>query len=223
MRAPDEALLTHGETGPEGNPEDSGRGTGAATGAALLVARWRRLPRRPRQALAAIASLLAAAALAVVIFFLVSAEVRIVNTTGGPVRVAIDGGKPRLVANVAAESPDAGVVIRLWPGRRKVRVTTEAGDELEARELPLSASTTYLWAPANTEQCFWIEHTAYGRTKPEAPPLRMLPEGQTLWPVPAQIDGWFFPTPPAGVNDARSSGGTRTAVRQARCGLPPWK
>lgn len=145
-----------------------------------------------------------------------------INPHATPLLLFIDGKLRATLPTTSLETPRAGLVLRLRPGRHVLLVRTLEGAEIEKLTPDLSPNGRYLFAPGESDQCFWIEHTAYGQALPERPPLQRLPPEQHLWVIPEEIDAWFFPTPPAS-SDHRSSGGTRTAIRQARCGFEPWK
>jgi len=149
-------------------------------------------------------------------------RLRVVNTRAEPLLLVVDGRRRVTLAPTSTESPDAGVELRLSPGFHKLAAFTLAGEPVDELSPNFPPNSSYLLAPGESDQCFWVEHTAYGQAQPELPPLRRLPPEQRLWPVPDEVDAWFFPTPPAS-QDRRSSGGTRTAVRQARCGFDPWR
>lgn len=150
------------------------------------------------------------------------ARVWVVNTSAGPVVLVVDGRERMRLPPTSTETPGAGEGMRLSPGVHRVVVRGQAG-AVDEMDISLSAGGSYLLAPGDTDQCFWIEHTAYGLAAPQLSPLRLLPREQRLWLIPDEVDAWFFPTPPPSDADRWSSGGTRTAVRQARCGFEPWR
>ena len=224
MRTPDETL-TH--DGPEGGRQDTGRSPPAATSALGRVAARLRAAlagtedRRKRTVIAASAVLVLGAAMSTLSSALV-AELRVVNASDAPLFVAIDGGVRVRITSVAAETPGAGVGFRLFAGRHELSVTTDDGTRVDARTERLTGGEAYLYAPGASEQCFWVQHDAYGAARAELPPLAPLENGP-LFHLPRAIDAWFFPNPPPSTLDQSSSGGTRTALRMARCGLPPWR
>ena len=227
MRTPDETL-TH--DGPEGGREDSGPTPPAATSARARVAAFVRRQlagtedRRRATVIGASIVLVLGAATSTLSGALV-ADLRVVNTTTAPLWVAIDGGKPVRLATIAVETPEAGLHVRVFFGRHELLVTTDEGTRLDVRLERLSGGETYLYAPGAIEQCFWIQHDTYGEaagTRAELPPLVAL-EGGPVFALPRAIDAWFVPNPSPSAVDHASSGGTRTALRMARCGLPPWR
>jgi hypothetical protein len=153
----------------------------------------------------------------------VMVELRLLDASGAPLTVSIDGGKPVFLPNVAVETPDAGTRIRLWPGRHELVATAADGTRIDVRTERFVGGGTYLYVPVSTEQCFWVQHDAYGEAKAVLPPLVELEAGRAFYRLPGDIDAWFVPNPPPSTVDRRSSGGTRTAVRMARCGLSPWR
>lgn len=151
------------------------------------------------------------------------ATVVIVSTSGAPITVSIDGGAPREVANVAAETPGAGARVGVFAGTHRLVATPSDGRDPEVVEVRVAGGQTYLWAPLARDQCFFIEHTTYGRRAPERPALEELPDTSRFWSVPPRLDAWFVPTPRSSDADRRSTGGERTVVRQARCGTTPFR
>ena len=224
MRTPDETL-TH--DGPEGGGEDSGPTPPAATPRrvrlAVLVQRGLAGTERRRRTtvIAASIALVVGAAMTTLAGSLV-AEIRIVNASSDPLWLSIDGARPVRLATIAAETPFAGLSLRLFGGRRELVVTADDGTRVDARTARLAGGETYLYAPGAIDQCFWLQHDVYGEARPELPPLAPL-EGGPLFALPRPIDAWFFPNPAPSAIDQTSSGGARTAVRMARCGLPPWR
>ncbi len=186
--------------------------------------RWieevRAWPQHKQLSAGALAALGAWAALEVVLG--ARATLVIVSTSGAPIVVSVDGAT-YVVPNVAAETPGAGLRVRVFPGARRLIARAADGRELESVDAGVARGRTYLWAPLATDQCFFVEHTAYGRAPPERPPLEALPEAARFWALPSQIDAWFVPTPRASDLDHRSTGGGRTVIRQARCGTTPFR
>jgi hypothetical protein len=165
---------------------------------------------------------LAAAALGAWLWFGRAPYLRVVNPHGELLLLVIDGKLRAELPPTSTETPGAGVELRLSPGSHRISIHTRANVPIDELTPVLFANARYLLVPGESDQCFWVEHTAYGQAAPRGPPLRRLPPEQRLWILPDEIDAWFFPTPPPS-SDRRSSGGTRTAVRQARCGFEPWR
>lgn len=149
-------------------------------------------------------------------------HLRVVNPHGELLLLFVDGKLRAELPPTSTESPGAGLELRLAPGPHAISIRTRGNVPIDELRPELSPNTRYLLAPGESDQCFWIEHTAYGQALPQAPALRLLPPEERLWRLPDEIDAWFFPTPPPS-SDRRSSGGTRTAIRQARCGFDPWR
>jgi hypothetical protein len=147
---------------------------------------------------------------------------RTVNTLAEPLVLLVDGKQRAVLQPVSSETTEAGLALRLGPGWHRLTTLRLSGEEVENFEVHLPAATHHLYAPGSTEQCFWVEHVAYGQAEPRLPARRLLPREQRVWAIPDEIDAWFFPSPPASSVDHRSSGGTRTAIRQSRCGFDPW-
>ncbi len=151
------------------------------------------------------------------------ATIVIVSTSGAPITISIDGSGARELANVAAETPGAGLRLGAFAGTHRLVATASDGRDPEIVEVKLAGGKTYLWAPLATEQCFFVEHTTYGRQVAARAALEELPVGTKLWELPSRIDAWFVPTPRTSAVDHRSTGGQRTTIRQARCGTTPFR
>jgi hypothetical protein len=166
---------------------------------------------------------------AAIVWHQAQAKIFVVNTSDTPVMLIVDGVALGIVPIVSIETPDAASVFRVSPGTHRIqthRASDDAPDDHEIvddLDLRLSWAGSYLFAPGITDQCFWIQHTAYGRARRTLPALRALERTQRVWPIPDDIDGWFVPNPPSNRLDHRSTGGTRTAIRQGRCGIEPWQ
>jgi hypothetical protein len=180
------------------------------------------LPERRRRIVKASPALPVLALAALVFSWSRHASLRVVNTLADPLSLSIDARPAVMLPPVSAETPEAGVLFSLSPGEHHLVTRQADGSLVDELDVSLPANSTYLFAPALTDQCFWIEHTAYGQARPTRAPLKLLPREQRIWSMPDDVDAWFFPTPPSSALDRRSSGGTRTAVRQARCGFDPW-
>lgn len=215
MRAPDETLA-HGKARTVKGPKDT---------VLALVSKARSSP-RVRAVLAALAGALVTGIGLVVYALARRPTIVLVSGFGEPLVVEIDGRKVGEAESVSVETPSAGTVVRVAPGKRHLVAKRLGGDPAEVvwdREVTLDAWETYLFSPPHDDACFFLEHTAYASAKPERPPLEPLDPASTPWKMPARVDGWFVPTPRGGTGDKRSTGGTRTTVRQARCGATPYR
>ncbi len=235
MRAP--AVCARGRGGDQGGlrGDDATRAArwgatargAVVSGREAIVAWLARLPVARRRVVLALCGVASAALAAALIWRSRFAAVRVVHTQPEPAWLRVDGGRAVRLDPVSTETPEAGVSVALPPGRHRLVVSTAEGVELDVVEATLAPRASYLFGPAAGappgEQCFWVEHTAYGQARPTRPPLRSLLPELRLWQVPDEVDAWFFATPPPSERDHRSSGGTRTAVRQSRCGFEPWR
>jgi hypothetical protein len=179
-------------------------------------------PELRKKILASVSAVTVVAVLAVLYALASRAELRFVNTHEEPLTVILDGKRKLSLSTVATETPDSGTSIRLSAGTHHLRTETPGGLVVDDMDLRVEAFTSYLVAPGHTDQCFFVEHTAYGAAKPRLEPLRELPREERIWALPEIVDAWFVPNPPPSADDKRSSGGVRTAIRQARCGFLPW-
>jgi hypothetical protein len=145
--------------------------------------------------------------------------VRVINLSPERLLLSIDGRDVGSVDPTSAESPAAGVELRLPSGRRTLVARTPDGSAVARSVVDIRPGDKHLWAPASQGICFWLEQTHYGRNRPPAE-VRALVSEQRFWPLP-EIDTWFSPNPPPSEADGRSSGGTLWALRQAPCSQAP--
>ncbi|HVU00616.1 MAG TPA: hypothetical protein VHE30_02655 [Polyangiaceae bacterium] len=159
-------------------------------------------------------------ALGVPLYFRLFPEVRIVNVGDTRLEIRVDGALRATVGPTSAESPNAGVVIRVPSGRRRLVALDPMGVVRDSSSVLVTPGALHLYAPASAGTCFRIETTGYGRASrgavPEAEDLRGTPR---FWAIPGDVDYWFRP-PPAPADDDRSSGGLLRALRQVPCGNP---
>jgi hypothetical protein len=147
-------------------------------------------------------------------------EARIVNLTGARLTVFVDG-RPRVVVSpTSAESPSAGVVVRIPAGQRELKAMDGEGHVVDMATVIVRGGGVHLYAPGDHATCFHIETTGYGRTRGRPVPDEPLPGNQRFWALPVEIDSWFAPAPEPAA-DGRSSGGELRALRQAPCSPGP--
>jgi hypothetical protein len=189
---------------------------------------WRRLKRRwaglpPRWRRRALGVGLGAAAVAAVWAWARGrrAVVVVVNAGGEAAWLSVDGDASIELPPTSSETPRAGVELALSPGEHRLVVRVAGGAKLDDRRATLAPRGRYLYAPADAEQCFWLQTTSYGQAEAPEAPLRALPREQRLWALPPLVDAWFVPNPPPNPADDLSTGGVRVALRQGRCGFPP--
>lgn len=146
--------------------------------------------------------------------------VRVVNTTGDPLTVVVDGKDRGRVPSTERESELAGVEFRVPAGDRVLKAFDPAGRLVDAQAVSVEAGAMHLYAPGSTKACFRVETTGFGRSSAEgtsSAPLTGPPYFWVLPPAPSGIDYWFVPAPPP-ADDSRSTGRLVRALRQSPCG-----
>jgi hypothetical protein len=142
-------------------------------------------------------------------------EARVVNLTDGRLTILVDGRVRGLVSPTSAESPSAGVVLRIPAGSHELRSIDADGRVVDVATVLVRGGEMHLYAPGSTA-CFWIETTAYGRSRGTTVPDEPLTGEPRFWALPGGIDFWFSPAPLPEADD-RSTGGLLRALRQAAC------
>ncbi len=155
------------------------------------------------------------------LFWLYHPLVRVVDLTGSRIEVKLDGRSVASVQPTSAESPAAGVELRLPAGRHLLESLDSRGRLLARAEVFIHSGAEHLYAPGARGYCFWLETTGYGRAGASGPVIRPLTGDARFWALPVDVDTWFSPNPPPSRHDVRSSGGELTALRQARCSEAP--
>ena len=183
-----------------------------ASGAATM----KRRVREPRVSGWAPVSVLAIVAVCPLSYRFHFPEARIVNLREGRLTVLVDGRPRAVVSPTSAESPSAGVVLRIPAGVRELRAVDGEGHVVDMATVLVRGGETHLYAPGSAGTCFWIETTGYGRSRGAVVPDEPLPGEARFWALPGGIDFWFSPAP-APEADGRSSGGLLRALRQAPC------
>ena len=146
--------------------------------------------------------------------------VRIVNLNPARIVIFADGRRLVSVDPTSAESPAAGVELRVPAGRRRLEARLPNGKHVSTIEARAESAGAHLYAPGADQYCFWLETTRYGRAG--GPTLVEPLSGQDrFWRLPSGLDTWFAPNPPASSQDRRSTGGALTALRQAPCAEAP--
>lgn len=146
--------------------------------------------------------------------------VRLLNLTGERVVVAVDGAPIAEVEPTSAESPAAGIEVRVVAGQRHFEARDTRGTLLHRADVHVRAGDHHLYAPASEGVCFWLEETVYGRSS-ATPRIEALVGDRRFWALPRPIDSWFAPNPVPEEGDRRSTGGTLRALRQAPCARAP--
>lgn len=169
-------------------------------------------------------------------FWIHRPKLQVLNLTGAPLVLEVDGETLGTVNPTSQESPRAGLTLRLPAGRRHLRALH--GDALIAEaDVTLLAGAKHLYAPASEAHCFWLERLGYGRgnlaPEPGAEPaqgsvaagprVERVPLRSPLgfWAFDRGVDVWLAPPPEPLLEDARSSGGEVVALRQALCADAP--
>lgn len=146
-------------------------------------------------------------------------EVVVINLSDAPFHFLVDGQDLARVDVTSLESAAAGVHLRVSAGERDIQLKTDDGKLIHQERLAFSAGSTHLYAPASDSHCFWLEQDAYGKVDKPKARYRPLPDG-TFWTLPVEVDHWFAKNPDPSP-DERSTGGTLTALRHARCAEAP--
>jgi len=120
----------------------------------------------------------------------------------------------------SAENPAAGVQLRIPAGERRLTAVDSSSKAVVRALVVARAGRQHLYAPASPSYCFWLETEGYGQAAAQRLDRVPLIGSDRFWVLP-QVDSWFSPNPPPSASDDRSSGGTRTALRQARCREAP--
>lgn len=168
-----------------------------------------------------LAGLLLALGAAPFLYWLYHPLVRVVDLTGARIEVRLDGRAVASVQPTSAESPAAGVELRLPAGKHLLESRDAHGHVVARAEVFIHSGAEHLYAPDARGYCFWLETTGYGRAGAQGPVIRPLAGRARFWALPLDVDTWFSPNPPPSRDDVRSSGGELTALRQAPCGEAP--
>jgi hypothetical protein len=146
-------------------------------------------------------------------------ELRVLNLTDSRLVFSAEGHPLALVEPSSAESPGAGVDVRIPAGRRTLEVRTQDGRLVQRTSAFIQAGRQHLFAPASPTYCFWLETTDYA--KPAPPQIERLVGEDRFWLLPTDLDTWFAANPPAASLGVRSTGGVLVALRQSRCADAP--
>ena len=155
------------------------------------------------------------------LFWLHRPLVRIVNLSDARLVVRVDGHPLALVEPTSAENARAGVEVRVPSGQREFLAESPGGQTVARAVVHVHGGSEHLYAPGGDGYCFWLETTAYGRAVPPNPSVEPLTGTDRFWLLPGHVDTWFDKNPEAPPGDRRTSGGSLTALRQARCADAP--
>jgi hypothetical protein len=146
-------------------------------------------------------------------------RLHVLNLSEQRLTLWVDGRSVAELGPTSVESADAGIVLRLPAGPRRLEVRSTTGDAMAHADVQLERGVEHLYAPASQGHCFWVEVTGYGRQSAR----RVIPlEAEDhFWAFRDGVDTWFIAPPPPSGADRRSTGGVLTAVRHARCGDAP--
>lgn len=170
-------------------------------------------------------------------FWIHRPQVQVLNLTGAPLVLEVDGERLATISPTSQESSRAGLTLRLPAGRRHLRALHAEALVAEA-DVTLLAGAKHLYAPASDGQCFWLERLGYGRgnlapaaaasaarrdSAPAPPRVERVPLRSPVgfWAFDGAVDVWLAPPPEPLLEDARSSGGEVVALRQALCADAP--
>ncbi|NLE88177.1 MAG: hypothetical protein GX607_17470 [Myxococcales bacterium] len=152
---------------------------------------------------------------------LLGVDLRVLNHHEVSAVLIVDGRHSGEVHPSSAESPAAGLQLRLVAGRRHLQLMGKDGRVLADTTGSLQPGVDHLLAVSPEPVCFWIERTSYGRASTDRPTREPLLGPGPLWRLPGVVDSWFAPNPPSSDADSRSSGGLLLALRQGRCASEP--
>ena len=158
--------------------------------------------------------------LASVSFFWHHPALRVLNLSGERLWLSIDGRAPTLVEPTSGERVAAGLSLRVALGLRRLVATQRDGATVADVMAVFDARHEHLFAPASDGECFWLESTGYGKERHH----RVVPlsSESRFWKLEAHVDTWFVAPPTPSSVDARSTGGTVTALRHAACERAPF-
>ena len=143
-------------------------------------------------------------------------ETRIVNLSEQDLVVSVDGHQIAVVKATTRENPLAGMRVRIASGSRHIESRRRDGKLAHESFTQLAAGRAYLYAPAHpADVCFWIERTAFGRSRPSQIDREYLPSNTDFWELPISIDSWFAPA--LGPKSDSFTGGVVTSLRQGDC------
>lgn len=143
--------------------------------------------------------------------------VRLVNHSGRPIAIFVDGRHVADVPPSSSEAPNAGAAIRVTAGKRLLSAKGLDGDTLDETTATVSAGAPHLYAPAHGRFCFFIETDAYGSAERSGPRVEPLDPAASFYVLHDTIDAWFEPNPGPARRDANASGGVRRALRERPC------
>ncbi len=155
-------------------------------------------------------------------YFVYHPLLRVLNLGPVAVEVALDGKRLTSVEPTSNESPGGGALVRVPAGSHTLDVLSAIdGTALGSSTVDFQSGAVHLFAIAADDTCFWLETTGYGREQRATPSYQALPPGEHFWVLPGGIDRWFAANPEPSAENAHSSGGLLTALRQAPCVQAP--
>ncbi len=146
--------------------------------------------------------------------------IRVLNLTPERIALVVDGQHIATAEPTSAESPAAGIELRLTAGAHRLEAVSARGAVVHQADVVVRIGRKHLYAPGSDGTCFWLEETHYGRV-PSAPRIEALTGPKRFWALPDPIDSWFLPNPAPDPADQRSTGGVLRALRQAPCRQAP--
>lgn len=145
-------------------------------------------------------------------------RVRVLNLGEQTLEFSVDGYSMGRVQPSSAESPSAGLELRVPAGRRLLKVRDLDGNLVESASVRLSSGSAHLYAPASPQVCFWLEERGYGHEggAERRTVLQSADPSTRFWTIPGHVRGWFSPNPPGGAS-VPATGGTSVVLRQGLC------
>jgi hypothetical protein len=146
-------------------------------------------------------------------------RLRVLNLSGVTLWLSVDGADAIAIEPSSIENPFAGLSLRVPRGERTLAARGASGELVAQVRALLEPGHDHLFAPHSDGECFWIETTGYGKERHHR--ISPLASESRFWRLDVAVDIWFVPSP-ASATDARSTGGTLTALRHAPCERAPF-
>jgi hypothetical protein len=147
-------------------------------------------------------------------------EVRVANVSDTAVVVSVDGRTLGAIDAVAGEAPNAAHRFRVPWGTHRFEARALSGAVVDRTQAYVGREGPMLYAPAGSQQCFWLESRGYGRLGRPEDTVVALEAGRAFVQLPREVDSWFQPNPADRGRSDWLSGGERTTVRHGPCERP---
>ena len=141
--------------------------------------------------------------------------VRVVNVSGGPITVSVDGSKKLEVDAIKGEVPDAVRKFRVGTGKHVLEAVGADGKVIDHETVDITHGGSYLFAPKHGDTCFEVVTSVYGENATPVEPTVLNPR-ETFWKIDHSVDRWLQDSPDSMEVDVGSTG-YDTAVRELDC------